>query len=481
MWHLNPQPELALYQQIIQLIEQKIERRELLPDEKLPSERKLAQLLCVNRSTVTKALDELAANGKLVRIQGSGTRVNADKWGVLTTGKTNWRHYVDQGGFHPEDPFIRNVHKLANQNNDQTIDLATGELPVELLPQIEMPSLSWQSFLAEEAQHDLLGYLPLRETIQKILATTSGIPTTSDQLLITSGAQQAIFLITQCLLAPGEAIAIESPSYFYSLSLFQSAGLRIFALPMNEDGVSISELENLYRKHRIKMVFLNPTFQNPTGIVMSIERRIELIACCNKLKIPIVEDDPFGLLVDNQTQAITPLKKLEHDNVLYIGSFSKVMGSNTRIGWLDGPPAVINRLAEARQEMDFGLSIFPQVLTNYILQTDSFQKHLLFLRTELLRRRDILINALEKFLPNKLSYNIPNGGFHLYVKFPNKLKWSTSYPFFLDKKLLVMPSNVFGAKESAIRLTFARITKKNAEQAAQILKAMIDQNANYLS
>lgn len=476
MWHLESKSDLPLYGQIIQLIERKIENGELLPGEKLPAERKLAQLLGVNRSTIVRALDELAASGKLVRTQGSGTHVNEEKWGVLTTGKTNWRHYVDQGGFHAEDPYIRDVHALALHDSKQAIDLATGELPVELMPQIETPSLSWQSFLAEESQHDILGYSPLRHTIQKQMAAAAGIKTNADQILITSGAQQAIFLITQCLLAPGDAIAIESPSYFYSLSLFQSAGLRIFALPMDEDGVIISDLEKLYRKHRIKMVFVNPTFQNPTGLLMPDKRRAQLIECCAALKIPIVEDDPFGPLLDYSDQAVTPLKKLDPDNVLYIGSLSKVMGSNTRIGWLDGPPAVVNRLAEARQEMDFGLSIFPQILANYVLQTDSFQQHLDFLRIELLKRRDLLIAALERHLPGKLDYLVPKGGFHLYVKLPVATMRKSLFPFFLDKKLLVMPSTTFGEKAPAVRLTFARITEKTAEQAAVILKDILDSN-----
>ncbi|KAF3470446.1 GntR family transcriptional regulator, partial [Listeria monocytogenes] len=132
-----------------------------------------------------------------------------------------------------------------------------------------------------------------------------------------------------------------------------------------------------YHKQRVKMVLVNPTYQNPTGLVMNLKRRKELVRICAHLQIPIVEDDPFSELgtLDNQIPA--PLKRLDTDNVLYIGSLSKIMGSTTRIGWLIGPTAVIERFALVRQEMDLGLSIFPQVLANSVLNTACYKAHLL--------------------------------------------------------------------------------------------------------
>ncbi|CCQ24795.1 Uncharacterized HTH-type transcriptional regulator YisV [Listeria monocytogenes N53-1] len=164
-----------------------------LPEEKLPPERQLAEMFGVNRSTVVRALDELSFANKVVEQQSM--RKNGDS-----------------------------VNQLAPLFNARWL---------EMTPKMETPSLSWQSFIAEEQQEDEAGYKPLRETIQKQMKEAYGLQTRSEQIFITSGAQQALFLITQCLLKPGDAVAIESPSYFYSLSLFQSAGLRIFALFLN--------------------------------------------------------------------------------------------------------------------------------------------------------------------------------------------------------------------------------------------------------
>ncbi len=467
MWQLNKEATKPFYLQLAQLVEAKISSGELLPGEKLPPERKLASELGVNRSTVARAFDELKASGVLVSVQGSGTHVNEEKWGVAAF-QTNWRHYVQKGAFHHEIPYIRKMAEVATE--EDVIDLATGELPLDLAPRQSMPEMSWQTFLREEDQNDALGYLPLRKTIQIELQREQMLSAKREQILITSGAQQALFLITQCLLSPFDAIAIEAPSYFYSLSLFQSAGLRIFALPMDGEGVKTEELERLYQKHRIKMVFVNPTFQNPTGRVMSEKRRREFVKICAELRIPIVEDDPFGALTYGSDMAITPLKKLDDENVLYIGSLSKVLGSTTRIGFLVGPAAVVQRLASARQEMDFGLSIFPQVLANQVLAEPSYLLHIQNLHEILLERANILTAALNKYAP-EIHFENPVGGFHLWATLPTESVQKADFDALLKEKLLVMPGYLFGVKENKVRLSFAQITKESAEKAAKILRA----------
>lgn len=167
MWRLTGNSSLPIYLQIVDLIETKIMNGELLPEEKLPPERQLAEMFGVNRSTVVRALDELTARAVIIRKLGSGTTVNAEKWGLFAGQSTNWRHYLTQGGFTPAVPYIRQAGVMERANSDNVIDAASGELPLEMTPKMETPSLSWQSFIAEEQQEDEAGYKPLRETIQK--------------------------------------------------------------------------------------------------------------------------------------------------------------------------------------------------------------------------------------------------------------------------------------------------------------------------
>ncbi|QIQ20230.1 MocR-like pyridoxine biosynthesis transcription factor PdxR [Zophobihabitans entericus] len=474
MWKLSDNQHLPIYQQIIKLIEQKINSGQLLTGEKLPAERKLAELLGVNRSTVIRAFDELVERGVLIRRRGSGTTINQDKWGVAPQQTTNWRHYVDQSSFLPASPYIRKTHVLLKNPDNDILDLATGELPLDLIPEITMPSYSWRDLIAEEKNEEIEGYFPLRQTIQHHLLNRQQILALPEQILITSGAQQALFMITQCLLRPGDTIAIESPSYLYALPLFQSAGLRIVALPMDKEGIQPDDLERLYHKFAIKMVFLNPTLQNPTGLMMPQQRRKEIIALCTKLNLPIVEDHSYAELSFDHTAQPPTLKQLDHQNVLYIGSLSKVMGSMTRIGWLVGPAAVIKHLAEARQEMDFGLSIFPQVLANHVLNNTSFHQHLTRLRDTLKHRCDDLISALNNTIQEDIDFAIPQGGMHLWCKLHPSYNITRVTQKLLEQNMLVMPAGVFGSKENALRLTFARLNKDVAQLAAfrlqQVLK-----------
>src|SRR5699024_4355530 len=158
---------------------------------------------------------------------------------------------------------------------------------------------------------------------------------------ITSGTQQSLFLITQGLLKPGDCIAIESPSYFYALELFQASGVKICAVKTDSAGLCLDDFAKLVSKRRIKCLFLNPIFQNPTGIVLSVERRMALIEFCQQHNIVIIEDDACSILKFEQQVDITPLKKFARpQQVIYLGTLSKLIGRNIRVGWLIAPPSI---------------------------------------------------------------------------------------------------------------------------------------------
>ena len=190
---------------------------------------------------------------------------------------------------------IRLVREVLRER-ESIIDFASGELSADLFPNEAIKQLMRDiPFEAYLGYDDPSGYLPLRETLVGFLEERSRIRATEASILITSGSQQSLYLIMQCLLAPGDAVAIEDPSYYYSLSMFQSAGLRIFRLPVKEDGIDPEDIMTLYRQHRIRMIFLNPNFQNPTGTILHASKREALLKIAAELGIPIVEDDPFSL------------------------------------------------------------------------------------------------------------------------------------------------------------------------------------------
>jgi DNA-binding transcriptional MocR family regulator len=464
-WKIDRQASKPLYQQIFETIEEKISYGEFPAGSLLPSERKLAERLNVNRMTIVHVYDELQASGLVERKKGSGTRVSTHKWGILPKGVTNWRKYIEGGSFLPTYPLIRRIREEAKQMKDG-LNMSSGELSADLFPaHFLQASFAEQTFPSNLGYVHPQGHLPLRETIADYVKKYHNINTTSSSILITSGAQQAIHLITQCLLNPGDAVAIEAPSYCYSLPLFQSAGLRIFGLPVDEYGINPDDIVTLYRKHKIRMIFLNPTYQSPTGTVLPETRRKRVLEISAELGIPIVEDDPVSLLSFNGENH-SPIKAYDRSgNVLYVGSLSKVIASSLRIGWIIGPQSVINRLSDARQQIDFGLSIFPQLIANQFLLSEVYEKHIMFLRSELLERRDVMASALNEMLGDKVAFTVPNGGLHIWCKIKGKVDDHKLVEEAIKNKILFMPGSVYGAPNGYVRLTYAHLEKEFIREA----------------
>jgi GntR family transcriptional regulator of abcA and norABC len=475
MWKPDRNRETPLYEQIADYLEQKISYGELPPGSSLPSERKLAEQLGVNRSTIILAYAELRSMGIIESRKGSGTTVSKFKWGAAPRHTPNWSRYAEGGGFLPNQPFLRRIREALKQNPG-LIDFASGELSADLAPASELAAL-----MKEQAELPYLGYdnpqgyAPLRQTLVSFLDRHRNVKTTASSILITSGSQQSLFLITQCLLA------IEDPSYCYSLPMFQSAGLRLFRLPVDRHGVQPEDIRALYKKHRIKMVFLNPTFQNPTGGVMSAERCDQILQVASELGLPIVEDDPFSLTSYDGSPP-SPLKSRDKlGSVLYIGSFSKMAASGLRIGWMVAPHAIVERLADARQQMDFGLSVIPQQVAAQFLNSAYVEPHLERLRLQLMFKRDVLVDALAKELPGLLEYTAPDGGLHLWCKLLPAVNDAKLLEESIRRGVIFVPGSVYGSESGYVRFTFARARVEDIQTGitrfAAALRQVLEQQA----
>ncbi|WP_152393894.1 MocR-like pyridoxine biosynthesis transcription factor PdxR [Paenibacillus guangzhouensis] len=456
MWKPDRNSSLPIYQQIADEIEQRISYGEFPPGSLLPSERKLAEQLGVNRSTVILAYAELRALGIIESRTGSGTRVSKYKWTATPKHTPNWHRYVEGGSFLPNLPFLRRIREALQQDNT-LIDFASGELGADISPVAEINML-----MAEHHHTEYLGYnnpqgfIPLRESLVDYLSQYRGIQTTESSILITSGSQQSLYLITQCLLTPGDAVAIEDPSYCYSLPMFQSAGLRLFRLPVDQHGAKPEDVRSLYKKHRIKMVFLNPNYQNPTGVRLAPERRNELLQVASELGLPIVEDDPFSLTSYDGVPPM-PLKSMDTvGSILYIGSFSKIAASGLRVGWMVAPHSVVERLADARQQMDYGLSVVPQKVAAQFLNSPLFPPHLDRLRMNLQYKRDLVIEALQKELLGLVEFSIPQGGLHLWCKVIPKVNDHKLLEEAIRRGVVFVPGSVYGSDSGYVRFTYAR-------------------------
>ncbi|TVY06707.1 MocR-like pyridoxine biosynthesis transcription factor PdxR [Paenibacillus cremeus] len=456
MWHIDRESDIPVYRQIADDLERRIMYGELPPGSVLPSERKLAQELKVNRSTIVQAYDELLATGLIESHRGSGRKVGTTHWGISPLRTPNWRQYAEGGSFLPNLPVIRKI-RHEKQHRSTLIDMAGGELSPDLFPAEALKRMTRElDFAGSLGYADPQGDEGLRARLVSYLYDYHRIRTTEDSILVTSGSQQSLYLIAQCLLSPGDAVAVEAPSYYFSLPMFQSAGLRFIRLPVDGEGICPDDIPELHRKHRLRMIIVNPNYQNPTGTVMSAERRLRLLELAAEHGIPIVEDDPFSLTAFDEAPPL-PLKALDRSSsVLYIGSMSKIVASGLRIGWLVAPQTIVQRLADARQQMDFGLSVLPQWLAAQYVGSEPFGQHLTQLREALRRKRDLTVAILERELAGEISFSVPKGGLNLWCSLHGEVDDSQLLEASIRRGILYTPGSVFGSGPGHARFAYAR-------------------------
>lgn len=472
-WKPDKQSDIPLYQQIANYIQKRIAYGEYPPGTILPSERTLAKELGVNRGTVVTAYDVLYSNGMIDRIKGSGTKVLSDVWGLTRSRIPNWDLYVERGSFLPNLPLFQHIREEIH--GKELINFASGELAQDLMPYDMFKNILTKNEFTQSLSYEHpQGNLGLRNEIVKHLKKYRNIECSSQSVLITSGAQQALHLVTQCLLNRGDAIAYEDPSYAQSLPIFRSAGLKTLKLPVRRNGINPEDILYLYQKHKIKMVFLNPIFQNPTGSLLSFENRKRVLEISKEMGLPIVEDDPYSLISFSNDLNTSTLKSLDTGgNVLYISSFSKIAASGLRIGWIVGPDNVIQRLADAKQQIDFGHSIFPQWLAAEFLHSDSFDSILFELKQKLIEKRDTLISIMNEEMDEYLSFHVPEGGIHLWCQLKVEINEFRLLEEALRSGVAFVPGSLLGSKKGYIRLTYGRVETNLIKEGVLRLKKSI--------
>lgn len=474
-WTPNRNDKKPIYRQIAHYFETEISAGNYPPGSLLPSERELARLFSVNRSTVVAAYDELESLGLVDRIKGSGTRVSGDIWGLLNKRIPNWNKYVEDGSFLPNFPIVQKLRQQTHEND--LINFVSGELSADLFPKDRLKQIMAKTPFTEH-----LGYAHpqgnefLRQAITRHVKKYKQIDTTPLSILITSGAQQALHLVVQGLLKPGDAIAIEHSSYCYSLPIFHSAGLKTHFLRTDTYGMNPDDLETLHKKHRIRMVFTNPDYQNPTGTMMSAERRKRLLELSAKYGIPVIEDDPYSLTAFSGKVNRT-LKSMDtNGNVLYISSLSKIVASGLRIGWIIGPTPVIERLADVKQQVDFGHSVFPQWIAGNFLESVDFDQHIISLRQKLEERKNKIIASFDDHFGNQVEIIEPKGGIHLWVKWMEKVDEHRFVENSLQEGVAFAPGTIFGTEQGYGRFTFGRSELGNIDEGIRRLKLAFDRS-----
>ncbi|SOD70967.1 2-aminoadipate transaminase [Jatrophihabitans sp. GAS493] len=342
-----------------------------------------------------------------------------------------------------------------------------GGLPAPEL--FDLPGLrdAFATALSDDAGRRSLQYAPtegnheLRELVAARL-TDRELPTAPEHLLVTTGSQQALTLVATALLDPGAVVAVEEPTYLAALQSFQLAGARIVPVAGDRDGILPDALAAVIRRERPTLLYLVPTFANPTGRTLTAPRRRAVAELAEAHGLWVVEDDPYGEL-RYAGQRLTPLaaEPAAAGRVVYLGSFSKVGAPGLRLGWLRAPADLLARLTVVKQAADLHTSTVDQAAAAAYLRTHDLNAHIETLRTEYRRRRDAMTAALPRVLPPGSEWSEPDGGMFVWVRLPGAVDAAALLPVALSHEVAFVPGAPFYAAEpdpATLRLSFTAHT-----------------------
>lgn len=424
-----------LHKKLAGALRHAIERGELTPVMRVPSERSLARALTVGRATVVAAYDVLRSEGLLTSRQGSGT------W--VSVSRSRRRELRPTAALFPWVHRISPEHEIVGLPSG-FIDLSAVALSAAAPVLDELHSMTDHDWTALTS---VQGYFPLglslvREAIARDFERR-GIPTSEDQIVVTTGAQQGLDLIASAWLQPGDGVVIEDPTYAGALPVLRKAGARVLTAPMDDQGIRVDTLRQLVARESVKLVYLNPTYHNPTGTVLLEARRRQVSSLARSQDITVVEST---VQADLFLEGAPPPRHLatgdSHDEVLTMGSMSALFWTGLRVGWVRGPAQSIFQLGQVKGTLDLGTPLVDQLLAARLLpRIDEVAQ---WRRKQLRRRLDLVASLLVELLP-EWTWRMPSGGTSLWVQLPHEGASEFSQ-LALRHGVMILPGPVFSAR-----------------------------------
>lgn len=370
---------------------------------------------------------------------------------------------------------IREIFKYAA--DPEVVSLSAGNpapdaFPAEALEEIsarlmkENPTLALQYSITE-------GYAPLRDSLKSYMEKYD-IGKEFDSLIVTSGAQQVMDLTTKALVNYGDEIICEAPSFIGSLNTFRSYGAKLLGVPMEEDGMDMEALEETLKTHdKVRFIYTIPTFQNPSGITMSLEKRRRLYELAKEYGVLILEDNPYGEL-RYKGEDLPTIKSFDTDGiVIYAGSFSKIISPGMRVGWCVAPEEIIQKLTVCKQGSDVHTNIWSQVLCHEFMTKYDFEGHLQYLRDLYSKKAEFTMGLLREHLSDTITYGDIDGGLFIWCTLPEDVDMPQFCLDAVKNKVCVVPGTAFLTDESAtshnFRINFSTPTNEQLEKGIRIL------------
>lgn len=371
------------------------------------------------------------------------------------------------------------ILKLAEQ--PEVISFAGGLPAPELFPIEEMKEVDVQ-ILEKEGQKALQygpaeGYEPLRQWIAERMGSRYQVQATTENILMVSGSQQGLDILGRVFCDPGDVVLMESPSYLGAINAFRLSGPTFKEVPTDEEGMIPEALEAILKEEKqVKMIYVIPDFQNPTGITWSLERRKAFMDIITKYEIPVVEDNPYGDL-RYEGEFLPSLKSMDEKGlVIFSGTFSKIFAPGLRLGWLCADKEVIEKCDILRQSMDLQTASFAQRQTYYFVSQYDLEGHIEKIREVYKKRCHCMIEAMETYFPSEVTFTRPDGGLFAWVVLPEKVNATVMLEKCLKQNVAYVPGACFypnGGHANTLRLNYSNMNEERIVEGIKRLAGVI--------
>lgn len=375
---------------------------------------------------------------------------------------------------------IREILKVVSKPG--IVSLAGGlpapeAFPIELIR--ELTNIVLDKYPSQALQYGTTeGFMPLREELAKYLAK-AGVPSNPESINITSGSQGALDSLGKILISEGDKIAVEAPTYLGAIQAFNPYGPEYMQMETDDNGLIPESLQEVLKNHSIKFIYLVPTFQNPTGRTLPLERRKKIAEIIKEYNVLLVEDDPYSAL-RFRGEAVPSIRSLAPDHVLYTSTFSKTFAPGLRIGYYVAPPLIRKWLVLAKQGVDLNTSTFNQAISAEYLAGGHIYRHIPEIVKLYQPRQEAMQEAMEKHFPDSITWTKPEGGMFIWASGPKGLDITPIYNEAIEKNVAFVPGRYFYTKEGdgleTMRLNFTMKGEQIIRDAIKTLGEVIKKN-----
>ena len=462
--------EEKIHVQIENHIKENIENGILQKGSKLPSTREVSKFLSISRNSVITAYEELESEGIIKSLKGKGTFVAVEKKNNKGDLNINWENMITDYG-----KVCENLDIVKNELPWKKGMISFKSIaPDEKLFDLEEFKRAFLSVFSLEGDKLLnygyaKGYKPLIEYLKGYM-NKKGVNTEKKDILITNGFTEGFDILISSLTNKGDTIICEEPTHNTALKIMKANGINIKSVEMDKDGINIELLEKALKEENPKLVYLIPSYHNPTGIVMKGEKRQKVYNLCEKYKVPILEDG-FNEELLYSSSHVAPIASLcdNGNGVVYIGSFSKVLFPGIRIGWIFGDEKLISKLESVKRARNIHSSFLDQAIFHKYMESGAFTRYMKKIRKHYKEKYNFTLLQVKKYIP--YEYILGEGGLHIFIKLKG-VKGRDVLEECYKRGVVFMPGDIFYNESNGserIRIGFSRVSEEDIEKGIKII------------